>query len=286
MTNIKNSIPQLATKALLYEANLYPKPGLVDPIDPGAHQDMDIYTFLDSIVALAPFFKAYCEAGLQHEGNILELFEKLRQIGVQAEIEMFQATENINTHKGANFSFAVILGASGYYIKKYSITHFTEKETTGILEIVKEMTAHLVKNDLQNLDTNEALTHGEKLYLKKGRTGIRGEAAAGYPALQHLLLPFLRENKTDDTELLLLRALTLLMSEVEDANILYRGGEAAWQKIKKESKEIFNTRTTKEPFKEKLFIYNETLKKRHLSPGGAADLLSLGIYFALLENIF
>ncbi|MFZ2373209.1 MAG: triphosphoribosyl-dephospho-CoA synthase, partial [Trichococcus flocculiformis] len=38
--------------------------------------------------------------------------------------------------------------------------------------------------------------------------------------------------------------------------------------------------------KELLYSYDLVLIERHLSPGGAADLLSLGIFFAKLENLF
>nr|WP_081763224.1 triphosphoribosyl-dephospho-CoA synthase [Agrilactobacillus composti] len=48
MNNTTMAITQLATRALFYEVALYPKPGLVDPIDNGAHHDMDLSTFMDS----------------------------------------------------------------------------------------------------------------------------------------------------------------------------------------------------------------------------------------------
>ncbi len=57
MTNpLLKTISSYAEKALLYEVSLTPKPGLVDRYSNGAHHDMDFYTFLDSIVSLAPFF--------------------------------------------------------------------------------------------------------------------------------------------------------------------------------------------------------------------------------------
>ena len=57
LTNpLLKTISSYAEKALLYEVSLTPKPGLVDRYSNGAHHDMDFYTFLDSIVSLAPFF--------------------------------------------------------------------------------------------------------------------------------------------------------------------------------------------------------------------------------------
>ena len=45
-------VAQQATRSLLYEVSITPKPGLVDRIDSGAHTDMDFFTYLDSSVAL------------------------------------------------------------------------------------------------------------------------------------------------------------------------------------------------------------------------------------------
>ena len=38
-------IAEFATRALLYEVSVTPKPGLVDRANAGSHQDMDFYTF-------------------------------------------------------------------------------------------------------------------------------------------------------------------------------------------------------------------------------------------------
>ncbi len=54
---VLTSISQLALKALLYEVSLSPKPGLVDRFDNGAHDDMSFMTFIDSMIALSPFFR-------------------------------------------------------------------------------------------------------------------------------------------------------------------------------------------------------------------------------------
>ena len=61
MTNhtLIGTIAETATYALLYEVALSPKPGLVDPISNGAHNDMDFQTFQISIETLTPFSKIY-----------------------------------------------------------------------------------------------------------------------------------------------------------------------------------------------------------------------------------
>ena len=50
-----------ACRALLYEASVTPKPGLVDRCNSGSHTDMDFFTFSDSVSAL-PRGCAKCSA--------------------------------------------------------------------------------------------------------------------------------------------------------------------------------------------------------------------------------
>lgn len=85
------------------------------------------------------------------------------------------------------------------------------------------MSHGLVTDDFADLAAETSLTYGEKLYLSYGITGIRGEAEAGYPALSELILPFFRANQRQPIESLLLKALLLLMSQVENGNIIHRG---------------------------------------------------------------
>src|SRR5699024_11444643 len=85
---------------------------------------------------------------------------------------------------------------------------------------------------------------------------------------------------------LLLRALLYLMSEVEDSNILHRGGRDALKEIKKESLDLQKSRLSYVQLVKKLKEYDQQLTTRYLSPGGSADLLSLGIYFSFLEKLF
>lgn len=279
-------IATMAQTALFYEVALSPKPGLVDRHTNGAHRDMDFFTFIKSIQALAPYFYHYLITGYHHEGTLKELFEKERTIGTFAETAMLTATNQINTHKGANFSFAVLLGATGYYLKQTTIhLPLTSKDTAKILNLASTMTQHLVHEDFDNLSHKSSLSNGERVYLTKGVTGIRGEAANGYPALRDLLLPFMREKAHSIDELFLLRCLIYLMSQLEDTNILHRGGRPALQQIQAETKKIHESNLSSNQLLRELQCYDTILTERYLSPGGSADLLSLGLFFALLEGI-
>ncbi|MFQ7233267.1 MAG: triphosphoribosyl-dephospho-CoA synthase, partial [Enterococcus hulanensis] len=245
-----------------------------------------LYTFIDSIVSLRPFFIRYLQTGFFHHGTLPQLFEHLRQIGIEAETAMLAGTSGINTHKGANFSFAILLGATGYYLQTQATIPFSSIDSQKIFLIAAEMTNGLIQRDFNQLAVKKKHSYGEKLYLDYGLTGIRGEAAAGYPTLNRLALPFLRLKKNEEIETRLLRTLIYLMSEVEDGNLLHRGGYSMWQSVQTECKKIHQANLPAEKFVDELKRYDRLLMHRNLSPGGSADLLSLSIVIGLLESLF
>ena len=75
----RSKLAQQAQLALLYEVTCLNKPGLVDPVDAGAHQDMDVFTFLESSVVLTPYFETFVQAGteLRHFFSYLWSFNDL-----------------------------------------------------------------------------------------------------------------------------------------------------------------------------------------------------------------
>jgi triphosphoribosyl-dephospho-CoA synthase len=280
-----------AEEAILSEVILSPKPGLVDSLDAGAHKDMDIYTFLLSATSLYDGFYDFSKAGLLHEGTKQELFLKIRPIGMDIEKRMFEATRNINTHKGIIFSMGIVLSAAGYYLKDKSedeIEHFSSSDTDAVFKLIREMTEGLVKKDFNNLPQKIKYTHGEILFLKHGFTGIRGEAEEGYPVVRLEALPKLRALKSESYsfEEKLLEILLLLMSITEDSNVVSRGGIESLSYVKSQAKLFLEKGGIKNPdSREILKRMNEDFILRNISPGGSADLLSIVIFFGKLEKI-
>lgn len=275
----------MAYEALLEEVNLSPKPGLVDRLNNGSHQDMTIETFYASANAIAPYFTNYIQIGYEHKGTPLELFDKMRFEGAKAEKEMMRATKNINTHKGANFSFAVILGALGKYEQTFLGEVYSMKDIHLVLDYTSKMCEGLASRDFLDLNQKESLSNGEKLYLKTGITGIRGEAESGYASLEKVLLPQLLAYKELTRDERNLRGFIDLMSAVEDSNIYHRGGLEGIQFLKKEALLIKEKDLTYEELITEMSELDQKMIKKNLSPGGSADLLSLGIFlFSLLEN--
>lgn len=283
---------KLAEEAILTEALLTPKPGLVDAKDSGAHKDMDIFTFIRSAVSLRNGFKEMFLAGARNEIPLNNLLSVIRPIGIEMEKEMFKATDGINTHKGIIFSMGLLLAAFGRKLSEdlssgESIPVLCSQDTDHIFMIIRKITEGLVSKDFRNLEMKEKLTHGEKLYLKYGFTGIRGEAEKGYPVLRDKVLPYLRTmNKRMSYEETLLEILFLLMNHVEDSNIVTRGGMESLNYVRSRAERFLNDggMRQQDAYK-KLQTMNEEFIHRNLSPGGAADLLSLAIFLGKIEQL-
>ena len=256
---------ELAIKSLIQEVSLHPKPGLVDPVDSGAHDDMDYYTFLDSCFALTPGFRNYYRTGQAHQGSPRELFDKIRGVGMANEESMFIATGNVNTHKGANFLYGVAIAAMAY---------LGEPTLEELRAMIKEMTAGIVEEELASL--HSFYTHGEKVYEEFGYTGIRGEVEEGLPLVFEIALPIISEGNNYQENLK--RALLELIKLNNDSNMLKRGGIEGL----KYGKELANQ--SYQDIDDHIRMMNQEFIRKNLNPGGTADLLALAIFLKLYEN--
>lgn len=138
MNLMTKKIVNHALKALLYEVVTNPKPGLVDPIDVGSHSDMDVFTFIDSSLALEDYLNCACKIGINFAGkDLTEMFNFLRQEGIIAEKSMLEATKNVNTHKGAVFSLGIFICAQSY----------AKNNNQNVYQVIRKMCRDLVKND-------------------------------------------------------------------------------------------------------------------------------------------
>lgn len=265
-----DTIASLACKSLLYEVATTPKPGLIDRENSGSHKDMDFFTFQSSTAALFPYFKSCAKTGIETRNkNASETFELLRGIGKIAEGEMLLATDGVNTHKGAIFSMGILCGALG------RIKPSLWREPKIVLDECAKMAAGLTSHDYANITSKTADTAGEKLFLKYGISGARGQAEAGFPAVLNVGLPKLEDglrrglsiNDAGCAALLAMMACTI------DTNIINRSSVEEHRCISSDIAELL---------KDEPYPSRETLKKlddefidRNISPGGTADLLSL-----------
>ncbi|PJC87339.1 triphosphoribosyl-dephospho-CoA synthase CitG [Vibrio sp. HA2012] len=270
--NICELAGNLAYHAMMLEAHLTPKAGLVDCLSSGAHTDMDISTFVASSDALRPYMRKFVRAGYDmHELPAKSLLPGLRKVGIEAERAMFLATDNINTHKGMIFTLGLICGAVGWLYRKglaYDALH--------IRSVIMECCASLVADDLKNSDKIPA-TAGERLYREYGMTGIRGEAAHGYPTIFVHGLPVyeMAINAGQSEEQAMSQALLSIMSKNNDSNLVSRGGMEGLTYVQTQAQNILLAGdSTRDNFEEIILEFDRKLIDKNLSPGGSADLLA------------
>lgn len=278
-------LADLARQSLVTEVTLAPKPGLVDPFSNGAHADMDHRLFMTSIEALTPFLSRYVALGRQAEA-LPDLFAALRRCGAAGEAAMLRATRQVNTHKGANFSYAVLLGALGWCLRTNSLAELQATNFEPVFNAVQTMTAGITAADFAHVRTKSRLSYGEELYVKYGILGVRGEAEAGYPALTRIALPFLATHQQLGTEYRYLQLMVYLIAHLEDGNVLHRGGQNGLRRVKAYARRLVEREWTDEnQFYAALERFDRQLIAWHLSPGGTADLLALSIFFDQLNQI-
>lgn len=250
-TTIPYLLAKLATMALQSELDTSPKPGLVDTIDAGAHQDMDYNLMCRSIRALHPHFVALAQLGYQEK---LPTSEEIRRLGLEAEREMLLATDNVNTHKGALFAMGLVLiaAAHNYYIR-------------GVIQ------EQPLRADICRLAADFPApqgTHGDAVRRQYNVGGALAQAAAGYTDLFADWLPYLRQLKGDTFAAH--KTLLYIMTTLDDTNILHRKGAQVASEVKEEARTLLSN------FSEAALIkLNQRYIKENISPGGSADILSL-----------
>jgi holo-ACP synthase/triphosphoribosyl-dephospho-CoA synthase len=277
-----DEIAKTATRALLYEVCVTPKPGLVDRWNNGAHRNMDIFTFLDSCVTLTPFFREFTLRGLtsgQEDPHLLYL--ELKDTGKQAEKAMMEATGGVNTHKGAIFSIGLLCAALGF-LRKKGIPYCSD----AVFDLCRRMTADDLSKDLSCITAQNAATHGEKVYAKLGIAGVRGEAASGYQSVRRYGLPMLKWLLSQGIPLNDACVITLLnlIANVQDTNILSRTGCRPPDIRSKIEHTVKAMGSSTESIARAVEQLNGEFVRANISPGGCADLLAFTLMLYFLEQ--
>ena len=283
----KLKLSELATQCLLYELSLSPKPGLVDRFGSGAHQDMDYFTFLNSISSLSGYWSQLVE--LAFDKNFKEKnaeIEKLRALGLSMERAMLQATEGVNTQKGAIFLIGMLVYTAAKLINEDKIPN-----NKNLPALLKDINNDILKDEL--LLTKEVITHGQEIYKKYGKEtggGIRNEMAKGLPVVFNHALPYLEAALKKKSLLMadtgiqpaLIRCLLTIISKNNDSNVLYRTDIDTLQKLQNMAGICLKDEVHFENNYKKI---REFCLEKNISPGGSADLLAATIFVYQLKNI-
>lgn len=278
-TTLPYIIAHLATQALQAELDTTPKPGLVDKDNNGAHRDMDYALMQRSIDTLHPYFVKLALLGC---ADALPTHTSIRDIGIEAEKAMLSATNGVNTHKGALFSMGLAVVAAAHEERKIAANEEQIlKERNGGEDVLVSLQTTIKALAASFPDTNG--THGSKAkLLSKGTTAIKGaldNAREGYEMLFAEWLPFYIERRKERDAYTLHKTLLRIMCDLDDTNVIYRTDLATAEEVKQEARALLDN-------------FSETALKdmdRHyttqnISPGGAADMLSLTIFIGSIQT--
>ena len=155
---------------------------------------------------------------------------------------MLQATKGINTHKGIIFSGGIFCGAAGYAASAHMADFKDSKFPELIASICQNMLSRLL-DDYQNITLSTARTHGEKLYAHYGITGIRGEAAKGFPHVLKYGFPLFQKALETLSSLNKAGLIALLyyIGNVEDTNLIIRSDYETAARIQHTLSAFFKT---------------------------------------------
>ena len=278
-TTLPYIIAHLATQALQAELDTTPKPGLVDKDNNGAHRDMDYALMQRSIDTLHPYFVKLALLGC---ADALPTHTSIRDIGIEAEKAMLSATNGVNTHKGALFSMGLAVVASAHEERKIAANEEQIlKERNGGEDVLVSLQTTIKALAASFPDTNG--THGSKAkLLSKGTTAIKGaldNAREGYEMLFAEWLPFYIERRKERDAHTLHKTLLRIMCDLDDTNVIYRTDLATAEEVKQEARALLDS------FAEAaLKDMDRRYTARNISPGGAADMLSLTIFIGSIQT--
>ena len=265
-TTVPYLIAHLATDALRAELNTTPKPGLVDQNDNGAHQDMNLMLMGKSIDALQPYFVRLalfgCDCGNQ---GITPEAEQVRQIGIEAEQDMFTTTGGVNTHRGALFSMGLTTLAAAW-----NMAHDGKADEKHLRDLIMQVAGQFPPT---------AGTHGNDAVNAHHVTGALDLAKAGYEQLFASWLPAYRSFLADDASTACQRLLLLIMSQLDDTNVIHRVGYDQAQQVKQQAKAVlddFSLAAVEQ--------MNRDYIACNISPGGSADMVALTIFIHSILN--
>ena len=262
-------LTQLARMALYEELLTYPKPGLVSLIDSGSHNDMNGKTFLASIQALEEYFGAISHAGSRGAG-----FTELNQLGLAAEQAMLDATGQVNTHRGAIFILGLLVAATAHTLSRSE--DFNAIRTNLVRNWGADLIAHQGNRN----------SHGASVRQQFQLGSIVLDAAHGFPrifALQHRYTKLCLSYKVKYARLIMFFQ---IMQELNDTNLVYRGGINGLKFAKAQAKQILTYQNNPPQFCAYALKLHREFVQRNLSPGGCADVLAGVMFLSRVRQIW
>ena len=271
--SLADRLADMAVDALIDEADLSPKPALVDRRGNGAHSDLHLGLMHASALSLWPMFKEMAEAAIEVGEVGLPLREAVGQIGRDGEHAMLATTNGVNTHRGAIWALGLLVAAAAL-----------ENITTNASAVT------LCAARLALLDDRYAprpLSHGAQVAQRYGARGAREEAQLGFPAVLQRALPQLKRSRAlgHGEQNARLDALLAIMTRLADTCVLYRAGETGLQTMQLGAQAVLDAGGSASlGGRRRLHELDQQLIALNASPGGAADLLAACLFIDRIES--
>jgi triphosphoribosyl-dephospho-CoA synthase len=261
-------LADLAVQALVDEADLSPKPGLVDRRGSGVHSDLHLGLMHASAQSLWPAFKAMAEAALAVGEVGQPLRETLGQLGRDGEVDMLRVTGGVNTHRGAIWALGLLSAAAALEVDAL--------EARGVAATAAALARLSDPAAPHNPDS-----HGARVCRTYGVLGAREQAQHGFPAVIEHGLPQLLTSRNDGAgeQNARLDALLAIMSTLTDTCVLHRAGLEGLYRMQTGARAVLDAggAASLAGRRQLRALEGEMLSLR-ASPGGAADLLAATLF--------
>ncbi|MFW3897538.1 triphosphoribosyl-dephospho-CoA synthase [Pseudomonas bharatica] len=257
-----------AVDALIDEADLSPKPALVDRRGTGAHHDLHLGLMHASALALWPCFKEMAEAALALGEVGLPLREALGRIGREGERAMLATTGGVNTHRGAIWALGLLVAARA--LGEPGEDASTVAARAGRIALIDDRFA-----------PRQPDSHGLQVQRRYGARGAREQAQSGFPAVLGHGLPQLRASRSRGAgeQNARLDALLAIMATLDDTCVLWRAGPQGLHAMQQGARAILDAGGSASlAGRRRLRELDTSLLALNASPGGAADLLAACLF--------
>ncbi|ARJ42434.1 triphosphoribosyl-dephospho-CoA synthase MdcB [Pantoea alhagi] len=259
-------LAEQARVALIAEARLTPKPGLVDGRGSGAHQDLNLALMERSACALKPTFYALALHSWLRPADVA-LRQQVGELGRVGEAQMMAATRGVNTHRGAIWALGLLVSGAAMLDGK--------AEATAICQ------AAAVLARLPDDRAPRTFSKGLRATQRYRVPGAREEAQQAFPHISRLALPQLRRSRAAGAAEAEARidALMAIMTSLSDTCVLSRAGLTGLQAMQQGAQQVLDAGGCATlAGRQALARLDAAMLQLNASPGGAADLLAATLF--------
>ncbi|MFA0966786.1 triphosphoribosyl-dephospho-CoA synthase [Pseudomonas amygdali] len=270
--SLAERLADLAVDALIAEADLSPKPALVDRRGSGAHTDLHLGLMHSSALSLWPTFKLMADAAGQFNTVGQPLREALGRLGREGEATMLRTTLGVNTHRGAIWALGLLVTAAALDARNCAP------------EAVFARAASLAQ--IKDREVLVQGSHGNEVVRRYGVMGAREQAQQGFPAVRDFALPQLQRSRAGGSgeQNARLDALLAIMTTLSDTCVLHRAGIEGLHTMQRGAQHVLDVGGSASlAGRRALNQLDQQLLALNASPGGAADLLAACLFIDGLE---